>query len=89
MSSVVGKKGQVTFEDVTRDSLGVEPGWRALQRQEGDRVVVEFLPPKHRRSLAGRLRDATTVKIASGDEFEEAVEQSWADAVREFPGIEK
>ena len=52
MSSLVGAKGQVTIEKGIRDALGVQPGWRAVQRLEGDRVVIEFLPPKHRRSLA-------------------------------------
>jgi len=83
MSSVVGTKGQVTIEKQIRDSLGVQPGWRAIQRMEGDRVVLEFLPPKHRRSLAGILEHATTVRIPAGEAFEDAVEQAWADSVRE------
>ena len=83
MSSVVGTKGQVTIEKQIRDSLGVQPGWRALQRMEGDRVVLEFLPPKHHRSLAGILEHATTVRIPAGEAFEDAVEQAWADAVGE------
>ncbi len=82
MSSVVGTKGQVTIEKGIRDALGVQPGWRALQRQEGDRVVLEFLPPRHRRSLAGLLEHATTVRLPAGEAFEAAVEQAWADVVR-------
>ncbi len=83
MSSVVGTKGQVTIEKEIRDTLGVQPGWRAIQRMEGDRVVLEFLPPKHRRSLAGALEHATTVRIPAGQAFEDAVEQAWADSARE------
>jgi bifunctional DNA-binding transcriptional regulator/antitoxin component of YhaV-PrlF toxin-antitoxin module len=82
MSSVVGTRGQVTIEKEIRDTLGVQPGWRAIQRIEGDRVVLEFLPPRHRRSLAGILEDATSVRIPAGDAFEEAVEQAWADSAR-------
>ena len=82
MSSVVGTKGQVTIEKGIRDALGVQPGWRTLQRREEDRVVLEFLPPKHRRSLAGILEHATTVRIPAGEAFEDAVEQAWVDSVR-------
>lgn len=83
MSSVVGTKGQITIEKDIRDSLGVQPGWRAIQQLEGDRVVLQFLPPKHRRSLAGILENATTVRIPPGEAFEDAVEQAWVDSVRE------
>ena len=81
MSSIVGTKGQITLEKEIRDTLGVQPGWRAIQRLEGDRVVMEFLPPKHRRSLAGILEHATSVRIPAGEEFEAAVEQAWTAAV--------
>jgi bifunctional DNA-binding transcriptional regulator/antitoxin component of YhaV-PrlF toxin-antitoxin module len=83
MSSVVGTKGQVTIEKEIRDALGVQPGWRTIQRREGDRVVLEFLPPKHRRSLAGALENETTVRIPAGEAFEDAVERAWADVVRD------
>ncbi len=86
ISSVVGTKGQVTIEKEIRDALGVQPGWRAIQRMEGNRVVLEFLPPRHRRSLAGILEDATTVRIPADEAFEEAVADAWADSVR---GIEE
>ena len=69
MSSLVGAKGQVTIEKGIRDALGLQPGWRAVQRLEGDRVVIEFLPPKHRRSLDGILSDKTTVRIRSLEEW--------------------
>lgn len=77
MSTRVGTKGQVTIEKSIRDALGVEPGWRTVQRVEGDSVVIEFLPPRHHRSLASVLQDATTVRIPAGEAFEEAVAQAW------------
>src|SRR5437879_7425995 len=83
MSTLVGTKGQVTIEKEIRDALGVRPGWRALQRLEGDRVVIEFLPPKHRQSLAGILSDKTTVRIPTDEEFQAAVERAWEEAVQE------
>jgi bifunctional DNA-binding transcriptional regulator/antitoxin component of YhaV-PrlF toxin-antitoxin module len=83
MSTLVGTKGQVTIEKEIRQALGVRPGWRAVQRLDGDRVVIEFLPPKHRRSLLGILSDKTTVRIPSDEEFQAAVERAWEEAVRE------
>jgi len=40
--------------------LGVYTGDRAIQRIEDGRVVVEFVPGSHRRSLAGALTDKVT-----------------------------
>ena len=57
MSSTVGERGQVTIEKAIREELGVYGGDIAVQRLEGRRVVIEFLPAPHRRSLAGVLRD--------------------------------
>ena len=57
MTSTVGERGQVTIEKAIREELGVYAGDRAVQRVEGGRVVIEFVPGPHRRSLAGALRD--------------------------------
>jgi len=57
MASTVGERGQVTIEKAIREELGVYGGDIAVQRLEGRRVVIEFLPGAHRRSLAGALRD--------------------------------
>lgn len=43
------------IEKGIRDRLGVRPGWRALQLLVGDHVEIHFLPPEHRRSIAGCL----------------------------------
>jgi bifunctional DNA-binding transcriptional regulator/antitoxin component of YhaV-PrlF toxin-antitoxin module len=83
MSTLVGTKGQVTIEKEIRDALGVRPGWRAIQRLEGSRVVIEFLPPKHRLSLAGILTDATTVRAPTEETLQAAVEQAWEEAALE------
>jgi bifunctional DNA-binding transcriptional regulator/antitoxin component of YhaV-PrlF toxin-antitoxin module len=83
MSTLVGTKGQVTIEKEIRDALGVGPGWRAIQRLEGNRVVMEFLPPKHRRSLAGILTDATAVRAPTEEELQAAIEQAWEEAAQE------
>ena len=57
MASTVGERGQVTIEKAIREELGVYAGDLAVQRIEDGRVVIEFVPSPHRRSLAGILRD--------------------------------
>jgi AbrB family looped-hinge helix DNA binding protein len=57
MASTVGERGQVTIEKAIREELGVYGGDIAVQRLEGRRVVIEFVPAPHHRSLAGTLRD--------------------------------
>ena len=56
MSSRVGERGQVTIEKQIREELGVHAGDQAIQRIDDGRVVIEFVPGPHRRSLAGALR---------------------------------
>lgn len=56
LSSRVGERGQVTIEKQIREELGVYAGDQAVQRIEDGRVVIEFVPGPHRRSLAGALR---------------------------------
>ena len=60
MTSRVGERGQVTIEKAIREELGVYAGDQAIQRIEDGRVVIEFVPAPHRRSLAGLLRDKVT-----------------------------
>ena len=57
MSTTVGERGQITIEKAIREELGVYAGDLAVQRVEDGRVVIEFVPAPHRRSLAGALRD--------------------------------
>lgn len=83
MSTLVGQKGQITIEAPIREKLGISAGWRAIQRIEDDKVVISFVPPKHNRSLAGILRDATSVRIETEDEMHDAIEQAWGQEVIE------
>ncbi len=64
MTSRVGERGQVTIQKAIREELGVYAGDRAIQRIEDGRVVIEFVPSPHRRSLAGSLRDKVTTHPA-------------------------
>jgi bifunctional DNA-binding transcriptional regulator/antitoxin component of YhaV-PrlF toxin-antitoxin module len=83
MSTLVGTKGQVTIQKEIRDALGVQPGWRAVQRLENGRVVIHFLPPKHNRSLFGILTDKTSVRIPTDEALNEAIADAWAEGTCE------
>ena len=60
MSSRVGERGQITIEKAIREELGVYAGDEAVQRVEDGRIVIEIVPARHRRSLAGALKDKIT-----------------------------
>jgi AbrB family looped-hinge helix DNA binding protein len=59
MSSRVGERGQITIEKAIREELGVYAGDETVQRVEDGRLVIEVVPGRHRRSLAGSLKDKT------------------------------
>ncbi|MEO6579321.1 MAG: AbrB family transcriptional regulator [Candidatus Limnocylindria bacterium] len=56
MTSRVGVRGQITIEKTIREELGVYAGDEAVQRVEGGRIIIEVVPGRHRRSLAGSLK---------------------------------
>ena len=79
MASRVGERGQITVEKAIREELAVYAGDKAVQWVEDGRLVVEFVPAPHRRSLAGRL---------AGDVTRRPVDEDWAsirDAARSAP----
>ena len=78
MTSRVGERGQVTIEKAIREELGVYAGDQAVQRIEDGRVVIEFVPAAHDRSLAGSLRAKAARKPA--DERWEALRDAAAAA---------
>ncbi len=57
MPSRVGERGQITIEKAIREELGIYAGDDAVQRVEDGRIVIEVVPGRHRRSLAGTLKD--------------------------------
>ena len=57
MTSRVGDRGQITIEKSIREELGIYAGDETVQRVEDGRLVIEVIPGRHRRSLAGSLRD--------------------------------
>lgn len=57
MGSKVGERGQITIEKAIREELSIHAGDETVQRIEDGRIVIEVVPGRHRRSLAGHLRD--------------------------------
>jgi AbrB family looped-hinge helix DNA binding protein len=57
MTSRVGERGQITIEKAIRKELAIYAGDEAVQRVEDGRIVIEVIPGRHRRSLAGSLRE--------------------------------
>ena len=56
MSSRVGERGQITIEKGIREKLSIYAGDEAVQRVEDGRIVIEVIPGRHGRSMAGALR---------------------------------
>lgn len=67
MPSRVGERGQITVEKAIREELAVYAGDQAVQWVEDGRLVVEFVPAPHRRSLAGRLAGKVIRRPADED----------------------
>ena len=65
----------------TRDRLGIEPGFEALERVVDDHVELYFVPPPHRRSLKGLLAAQLRRKPRLG--LSAAREKAWVRAARE------
>jgi AbrB family looped-hinge helix DNA binding protein len=57
MTSRVGERGQITIEKAIREELAIYAGDETIQRIEDGRIVIEVIPGRHLRSLAGTLRD--------------------------------
>jgi len=55
--SRVGERGQITIAKAIREELAIYAGDETVQRVEDGRIVIEVIPGRHRRSLAGALRD--------------------------------
>jgi AbrB family looped-hinge helix DNA binding protein len=77
MSSRVGDRGQITIEKAIREELGIYAGDEAVQRVEDGRIVIEMVPGRHSRSLAGAA--APHVRRRPADESWNALrDAAWA-----------
>lgn len=76
MASRVGERGQITLEKAIREELGIYAGDEAVQRIEDGKIVIEVVPGRHGRSLAGSL--AEKVRRNPADEsWEELRRHAW------------
>ena len=78
MTSRVGERGQITIEKAIREELAIYAGDEAVQRVEDGRIVIEIVPARHRRSLAGALAEQITT--VPGDESWDALRESADEA---------
>ena len=79
MTSRVGERGQITIEKAIREELAIYAGDEAVQRVEDGRIVIEVIPGRHHRSMAGSLRDK--IGRTPADESWEALRQAaWETA---------
>jgi len=74
MTSRVGERGQITIEKAIREELAIYVGDETVQRVEDGRIVIDVIPGRHRRSLAGSLRDK--VRRVPADESWAALRQA-------------
>jgi AbrB family looped-hinge helix DNA binding protein len=76
MSSRVGERGQITIEKAIREALGVFAGDETVQRVEHGRIVIEVIPGRHRRSLAGSLK-GKLARTPPDESWETLREAAW------------
>lgn len=74
MANVVGERYQITIGKQVRKQLGIKPGDLAVERVEGGRLVVDFVPRPHRESLYGIFRRPDTKPII---DWQAAKERAW------------
>ncbi len=81
MPSIIGKRGQIVIEKSIRDTLGLKPGYIAIQHLVDDHIEVFFYPPEHEKSLRGILAHHVNRSKPMGD-WSQAREEAWASSVR-------
>lgn len=75
MANVVGERFQITIDRVVRERLGIEPGDLAVEHIEDGRLVVEFMPRPHDRSLRGILKRVEVPPVTTDSAAEK--EAAW------------
>jgi AbrB family looped-hinge helix DNA binding protein len=83
MSNVVGERYQITIEKSVREQLGIKPGDRAVERVEDGRLVVEFVPRPHNKSLRGILHSPGMEPIT---DWQAVKDRAWDLRVAEIMG---
>jgi AbrB family looped-hinge helix DNA binding protein len=77
MTSRVGERGQITIAKAIREELTIYAGDETVQRVEDGRIVIEVIPGRHRRSLAGALRDKA-VRRPPDEDWTTLREAAWS-----------
>lgn len=78
MANVVGERFQITIDKAVREQLDVAPGDLAVERVENGRLVVDFIPKRHNRSLLGALRPHLQGAIEPITDWDAYRERAWA-----------
>ena len=81
MANIVGERFQITIDKEVREALGIKPGDRAIERVEGGRLVIDFMPAPHHRSLLGIFRQPGRPPIT---DWEEVKDRAWRARVDEI-----
>jgi len=84
MPNKVGERYQMVIDRKARRELGVMPGDLATQRVEDGRLVVEFVPAPHHRSLYGILRRPGRKPIT---DWQAVKDRAWAMRTAEIMEI--
>lgn len=84
MANVVGERFQITVEKRWRDELGLAPGDLAVERVENGRLVVDFIPRRHSRSMLGALRPHLEGRIEPITDWAAMRDRAWAMRSREI-----
>jgi AbrB family looped-hinge helix DNA binding protein len=83
MTNIVGERFQITIDKEVREALGIRPGDRAIERAEGGRLVVDFMPAPHRESMLGIFRRPDLPPITDWQEVKDSAWAARADEIME------
>ncbi len=83
MANIVGERFQITIDKEAREALGIKPGDRAIERVEGGRLVVDFMPAPHRESLLGIFRRPDLPPITDWQAVKDSAWDARADEIME------
>ena len=83
MTNIVGERFQITIDKEVREALGIKPGDRAIERVEGGRLVVDFMPAPHRESLLGIFRQPGRPPITDWQAVKDRAWDARADEIME------
>ena len=87
MPNVVGERFQITIDKNVRDELGIRPGDHAVERVEGGRLVIDFVPKPHRESMLGVVKRYTTRPIEPITDWQAYFDDVWAARTAELDDV--